>query len=328
MMQKYALLASASYIPVSPNEVLVKGSALEGFSVLVEDPERRGVITSILQELEDGGRTPEEIVAVLDAEITPEECCKWLESMREGGVLRCLYSEEDNVDRESIWRAFVRYGEIPDPTLLQKLTVVGSGQAECVLEGARALGVSLNVIPLEELDLDSFNPPPSSITLDADNSKLRRNLNPLLYVSFGADRAELYRFNELAVAAGVPVLYARLDGVDYTVGPYVIPGLSACAWEVERSWARASADREQYETLLRHRSLNGNAPISIVGRAGLSTALAVSLLELSLLGFSERAGTIVYGRATVQEISTHSIMRLPRCPVCLPMQPAVRNPLY
>lgn len=327
MSRRYTLLSAASYIPLSPHEVIVKGSALEGFSLLVEDPERRGITASIIRALEDGAHTPEELAGILDSAVSPEACGQLLETMRESGVLG-VNQDSEPADLETIWSAFVRYGELPDPSLLRPVTVVSSRDADGVLEGARAWGIPLVVVRPDEINLTDFAPAAPLHNGETDTVALRRDRKPVVHFSFESERAEMYRLNEQAVAAGVSVLYSRLDGVEYTVGPYVVPGQTACAWEAERLWARSSADREQYETLLRHRSSQGHTSSNVVGQAGLSSALAVSLLELSLRGTSERAGTVVHGRSTTHQVSTHSLMRLPRCPVCLPMQPLARNPLY
>ena len=319
MSRKYTLISSATYIPLSPNELLVKGNSLEGFSILVEDPEKRGVAALIFRALESSGHTPEGLVAALNLDISPDDCKELLESMREGGAISCVEDNDESPEVESVWSAFVRYGEMPDPALLRTVTVLGNKDAEGLLDVARDWGVPLEVIPPEQLNFSAFSP---------EQSQCREHIKPVVYVSFGSERAEMYRINEQAVLAGVPVLYARLDGVEYTVGPYAVPGQSACAWEAERLLARSSADREQCETLLQHRSTKGYESTGCVGKSGISLALAVSLLELSLRGTSERAGTVLHGRVTTLRTSVHSVMRLPRCPICLPMQPLIRNPLY
>lgn len=330
MPRRYTLVSAATYIPLSPNEIVVKGSALEGFSLLVEDPDKRGIAASVIAVLERGARTPVELAGELAADVSDEGCADLLESMRRGGALTCVDDEAGDVDAEAAWSAFVRYGELPRPELLRTVTVAASRPAGPVLACAQSWGVPLKVVDAEALDLTAFAQPAAADgETESEEIPVRRDARPLVHLSFDSERAEVYRVNERAVAAGASVLYVRLDGVEYVVGPYVVPGRTACAWEAERSWARASADRGQYEMLLRHRSEDGAeaAPLS-VGEAGLSAALAPSLLELSLRGTSERAGSAVHGRTTTQQTSTHSVMRLPRCPVCMPMQPLTRNPLY
>lgn len=328
MSRRYTLISSAHYIPLSPNEVIVKGSALEGFTLIIEDPEKRGITSSIIEKLNTTPLTPTELSEILDSTATSESCAEFLESMRKGGAISCIDSDPAYADLESAWSAFVRFGELPDSTLLKPVTVIGSQQTEEILKLAKSWGVPIKLISPEQVDLRKFITDSTSTDIATAEFQHRRNATPLLYVSFGAERAEMYRINEKAVSLGVAVLYARLDGVEYTVGPYVVPGHSACAWETERLWARSSADSEQYETLLRYRHNKESISNSIIGRTAFSTSLAISILELSLRGASERIANVLHGRATTQTISTHSVMRLPRCPVCLPLQPLVRNPLY
>jgi bacteriocin biosynthesis cyclodehydratase domain-containing protein len=124
----------------------------------------------------------------------------------------------------------------------------------------------------------------------------------------------------------VPLLYVGMDGVDLRLGPYVVPGRTPCMWEVERQWLRASADSIQYESLMRV-DRGRTAPTEIAVQS-LNAALAPLLLELALRGTSSAVGSVRHVKVTTGTNSFHSVMRLPRCPVCLPMQPLTRNPLY
>lgn len=328
MARTYSLISTATYIPLSPNEVIIKGSAFEGFTLLVEDPERRDIAASIIQFLRKEARTPKEVAECLGNGTDASSCEDLLESMRKAGAISGFTSVSSDTDYESIWSAFIRYGDLPDVSLLRTVTIASSNDVESLISGAREWGVPIEIADPEQLVFGDFTVAPPMDAESSSQLRVRRDPKPLVYLDVGSERAAMYRFNEQAVAAGVSVLYVRLDGVEYAVGPYVIPGSTPCMWEVERSWARSSADREQYETMLRHRVSRDWKGVNPVGRSGISIPLAVSLLELSLRGTCNLAGFVTHGRITTLKVSRHSVMRLPRCPVCLPMQPLSRNPLY
>lgn len=332
----FAQLEHAHYIPTSPNEVLVKGGALEGFSLLVEDPERRGLAATLVRSLGAGTSLQElhESLNGTGASVTGEELEAFLDTLVEHGAIKEIATRE--LSPESSWSAFVRFGELPSSADLHEITVVASADGAAILEGAQALGVPVSVIAPDDVDwgaLGAARPVDPEVedpgAIDLTTIPVRRAAQLVLHLAMDGARAEATRVNERASAAGVPVLYAAVDGVDYRVGPYVVPGQTACFWEVERQWARASADRPQYETVLRLRERD-RLPHSgsAVGALAASSALAPWLLELSLRRASSLAGEVIHGRATTTEASRHKVMRLPRCPVCLPLQPIMRNPLY
>lgn len=253
MAQSYALISTATYIPLSPNEVIVKGSAVEGFTLLIEDPEQRGIAASIIRFLRKQARTPEEVAGYLGNEIGVSNCEELLESMRKAGAISGLTSGSSNIDYESIWSTFIRYGELPDASLLRPVTIACADDVEFLVHTARAWGVPIEITDPEQVVFSDFAVAPIIEAESSEQLRVRRDPKPLVYLDMGSERAAMYRFNEKAVAAGVSVLYVRLDEVEYAVGPYVVPGSTPCMWEVERSWARSSADREQYETMLHQR---------------------------------------------------------------------------
>lgn len=313
----YGVIATATYIPISPNEVIVKGGALEGFTLLIDDPERRGIAASIVELLADRPKTPVEVAAEIGDGISAEDCAELLQSMNRAGAIHVHTINSDLVDRQVLWTTFLRFGEVPDQSLLRPVTLVCSADSTSVLNVAESWGITSNLVRQEDLE-----------GLSASDVREHFGESPLVYLDLTGKRAATMRFNEWAIQGGMPVLFARLDGVDWSIGPFVVPGSTPCMWEVERMWARSSADRPQYETLLNKRSQGEGAVPSEVGLSGFSTPLAVALLELALCGTCDRAGLVTHGKVTTLKLTQHPVMRLPRCPVCLPMQPVARNPLY
>ncbi len=328
MGHRYSLIPSATYIPQSPHEVLVKGGALEGFSLLINDPLRRGLTARIVAELRHSARSAEELSKDLREEIGVDDLKSMLLEMESGGAIERL-DDESLPESDGAWTTFVRYGELPDPRLLSELTVAAEIDASPFLQVASSWGIPLRLTNPEDVGLGDIEPVADTPPHSPDAPR-----QGIVFIGESYARTGLMIFNRDAIRNRLPVFYASIDGSDYTVGPYVVPGKTACMWETERQWARSSADREQYETLLRVRQRGNSDAVSPsrehkhVAAEAFAATLAPALLELSLRGTSSRGGVVLHGRATTSELSNHSVMRLPRCPICMPMQPMARNPLY
>lgn len=349
MVHRYSLIPSATYIPRTPNEVLVKGGALEGFSLIIDDPSRRGLAVQIVDELQRAPQSITELSSVLQARVELDDLETMLESLESGGAIMRL-DEESLPQVEEAWATFIRYGYIPSKSLLSELTVVGEGDVDQYLRVAKSWGIPFCVVSPRELEFEHLQntfehsrslPEVEDLEKSASDrdvlteAKAHSRELGVVFIGESSERKELMSFNREAVRRGISVLYAGIDGADYSVGPYVVPGKTACMWETERQWARASADREQYESLLRSRERiklsateadSGDSPH--VATDMFSATIAPALLELSLRRTSGRGGVVLHGRSTTSDLRDHSVMRLPRCPVCAPMQPIARNPLY
>lgn len=190
------------------------------------------------------------------------------------------------------------------------------------------LGLRVTVVPsADDLDVTSFSPTPELPTQIGEGGLpiFPKVPEHIVLVWDGTQRAAMYRINESLVGARVPFLSCQVDGVEVSVGPFVVPGRTACLWEVERLWARSTASESHYETLLAS-GVSRTSPL--VTRHTLTAAALPWLIELAIRGTSSLAGEVVRVRATNSVSTQHAVMRLPRCPVCMPLAPAVRNPLY
>ena len=330
----YRQIPTATYIPVSHDEVIVKGSAVEGFSLIIEDPQLRGVTSSVIEALVDGGdaqRVHERIGESrrIDTErIDTEDIDELLNELADAGAIA---RDDWQDDTAAAWLCFVRYGYLPDLSAAAPFTVVG-GEAACTLaEAMQAYGAAVAVTP----DPDIVNVAELSAVADAPPDEegsagvpvFRGPTENVVLVDDGQHRAALYRFNENMVKTRVPFLSCTVDGVQITVGPYVLPGRTPCLWETERQWARATAGESEYETLLS----SGRHPrqrYPLVARGAFAATAAPWLVELAVRGTSSLTGEVLRARATDGSSSRHSLMRLPRCPVCMPLAPALRNLLY
>jgi bacteriocin biosynthesis cyclodehydratase domain-containing protein len=337
---RYSHNPALTYLVVSEDEVIAKGGHLEGFSLVLADETGRGMAVGVLDAVRDGA-SAEEVRDRLDgAGITLEEITRFLEDLHGSGALLRVDDHEAAV---ADWLAFARYGQPPAAARHRPLVVAGAAAAGQLAAAVKDLGLDAGHVELADLgDLDRFaavetapeEPEPDGTlqvrtaprgpVSDADEVRRPR----LVVLAEGTSLTTLYELNERAVAAGVPILYVQVSGVEWAVGPAVVPGATACFWEFERQRARAAFSYSEYSVLA---SVASGAPpreAPLVARRAAVAAATPYLVELALLGSSSLAGAVLRGRATTAESARHSVLRLPRCPVCLPQRPLLRNLLF
>jgi bacteriocin biosynthesis cyclodehydratase domain-containing protein len=322
-------------LPVSDDEVVVKGSHLEGFSLLVTDDTNRGLPRRVIDVLVDIAsaeqvhRSVADDIAVDEAEIEA-----FLEELADAGA---ILRHGDRSQRVPEWISFLRFGHADAAAQAHPLVIAGGGVAADLVATMDELGfVAEHAAHVEPTELARFFVPDVSMNV-ADRMEqgqagaiseadLPDDDRPRLAVVVeGAPLRYLYELNQAAVDAGVPILYAQVAGSDYAVGPQVVPGSTACFWEFERQRARSLFSYSEYAVLA---ATGAEVTTPRVTATAAAAAIAPYLVELALLGRSTLAGQVLRGRATTGEISRHTVMRLPRCPTCLVTRPMLRNPLY
>jgi len=326
---KYRTNPAVTYLPVSPDEVIARGGHLEGFSLVISDDTGRGLAVGVLDAIADGA-SAESVHSSIggDAVATLDEIEIFLDELRRSGAILAADAPRD---RYADWNAFVRFGELADPKATMPLTVAGSDAAKALATALADLGLDVATTLITELDdLAPYvvieQPPSETAQPEDDVSSQPVPERGLIVVSEGMGLSELHALNERAVVVGASVLYTQLAGVEFAVGPYVVPGSTACYWEVERQRARTAFSYSEYMVLTSAPGRRGTVP-PVAQRTFVATALPHAV-ELALLGHSSLAGSVLRGRATTGETSRHRVMRLPRCPVCLPNRPLLRNLLY
>lgn len=337
---RYSHNPALTYVVVSDDEVIAKGGHLEGFSLVLADETGRGMAVGVLDAVRDGA-SPEEVRDRLDGSgITLAEVTSFLDELHGSGALLRL---DDHDAAIADWLAFARYGQPPTAARHRPLVVAGAAVAGQLAAAVKDLGLDAGHVELDELgDLDRFAAvetapaeaePDGTLQIGAaprapvpDTDDLRR---PRLVVLVeGTSLTALYELNERAVAAGAPILYVQVSGVEWAVGPAVVPGATACFWEFERQRARAGFSYSEYSVLAAVASDRPPRAAPLVARRAAVAAATPHLVELALLGSSSLAGAVLRGRATTAESARHSVLRLPRCPVCLPQRPMLRNLLF
>jgi bacteriocin biosynthesis cyclodehydratase domain-containing protein len=341
---RYSHNPALTYVVVSDDEVIAKGSHLEGFSLVLADETGRGMAVGILDAVRDGA-SPEEVRDRLDGSgVTLDEVTRFLDELYGSGALLRL---DDHDAAVADWLAFARYGQPPTAARHRPLVVAGGAVAGQLAAAVKDLGLDVGHVELADLgDLDRFaaveTAPEEAAAEPGTDGSLQIGAAPrppgagaadvdrprLVVVAEGTSLTALYELNERAVGAGAPILHVQVCGVEWAVGPAVVPGATACFWEFERQRARAGFSYSEYAVLASVASARPPQAAPLVARRAAVAAATPHLVELALLGSSSLAGAVLRGRATTAESARHSVMRLPRCPVCLPQRPLLRNLLF
>jgi bacteriocin biosynthesis cyclodehydratase domain-containing protein len=116
------------------------------------------------------------------------------------------------------------------------------------------------------------------------------------------------------------------SGAQLVVGPYVHPGQSACFWEFELQRSRSMFQHSHYQAVLQLNGRSAATTSPFVTQAAVYAAIPW-IIELGLTNRSGLLGRALIGRTTTVELRAQTVLRLPRCPICLPLRPLLRNPV-
>jgi bacteriocin biosynthesis cyclodehydratase domain-containing protein len=136
---------------------------------------------------------------------------------------------------------------------------------------------------------------------------------------FGAT-SSIGRWNEFCVLHKRPFLPVVLSDLVGAIGPLVIPGETACY-----ECARMRRRMHQRDPLLRQSIEAAMGPGGPTGflppmSSLLGDLAAIELIRLFCLGtFMSRAGTLIEVSPLAREMTPRPVLKLPRCPVCTPI---------
>lgn len=319
IVTKYYLHPHVYYVPRSPDEVIVRGGHLEGYTVLVTDDTQRGLAASVIDSLRASAGVGEVHAAVSKTiDVSVEEIGEFLRKIAQSGAIAAVPGESGDV---SAWLSFARYGSLPKDVARRPVTIAGNEMSEHLAEYLGRLGVEAEALPLGDLDsLDRFR----NMEGPPDDAPGHDTSGRLVVCVQGSLLPALYELNETAIEANVPVLYVQAAGSEVVVGPYVDPGSSACFWEFEQQRMHSFFSQAEYAAQVAEGSQHLAATALHVEMSALVHA-APFVVELSLTGGSSLSGAFRKIRATNGQTQSGSILRLPRCPVCLQHRPLLRN---
>lgn len=128
--------------------------------------------------------------------------------------------------------------------------------------------------------------------------------------------------NRAGIAHGVPAVYAQAKAHTALVGPFVLPGQTACymcyrmrAIATEDDFA-AAMGYEEFLDRQRQPRLHTRAVLPPIPPYIASVTAAESLKHLLGLGSPDLAGKLLTFDALTLEAETHHILQRPDCPVC------------
>lgn len=173
---------------------------------------------------------------------------------------------------------------------------------------------------VRDLGASSFREDPHFGTEDEqDHLAGAPNSDLIICATTGGDRNFAEQINRAALQASIPALYYHVHGIQATLGPLVLPRQTSCfeCFRIRREAALAPWER----MLLQTSTDQGALAVCL----GLDWLLIDTLKHLLHLGEPVTKGRIL----TIDYLSgipeVHTVLRVPRCPVCgPPRQPAVQ----
>jgi bacteriocin biosynthesis cyclodehydratase domain-containing protein len=132
--------------------------------------------------------------------------------------------------------------------------------------------------------------------------------------------------NDLAIAAGKPVLFGACEGIVGRVGPYVIPGNTACLdCATNRLLSNAGAPEIQMVRSFRarHSDLVPEPwPTHSVFELAVFAQLMLEVTRIAGRLGSQTIGGLLEYRFGDGCAERHTVLRVPRCPSCHPARPS------
>jgi hypothetical protein len=227
-MERYVRSQTASFVILSPMEVMVHDSPLDECALVLWDEARRALAKGIIDALATPMTILELQATLAGPGATIDELEHYLEELLSRGAI--LTERTSDIDADML--AFNHFGALPIPRGSHPLRFAGGPIASAMSNHMIELGYPAEHLPLT--DLASIGPYASTEFREAAGDDQSEAGPRLVVISDGTSIADLHAFNERAVAARAPVLYLAADGVHFVVGPFVDPGRTACLWDYER----------------------------------------------------------------------------------------------
>jgi len=324
----------------SDDEVMIKHGARSTFSELLRDDKRTKLLGRVLERL----RAPASLADLNDEGFVPEHLegvvAGLLAHLRDEGV---LIEPDTDLALAYVDTVLERGGAGAARLATQRVAVLGaSGLAARV---ARNLGVfrpaSLRIVQdpsegdgrakalVHELVAADTQAAADTISL-VDEAAVREALSDVDFAVVAPNAYSprvLHAVNAAAIALERTWMAVQLDGSDGIVGPIHVPGESPCHLEVEMQQEAAIGFRDDYlvykEALDNELALDRFLlPAHLDTVAGLAAGAALRFL---VSGRSFAVGRMVRVDFERMGFDTQEVLRLPRCPACVQLQPAYQH---
>jgi bacteriocin biosynthesis cyclodehydratase domain-containing protein len=283
------------------------------------------VIEGALQKLEQSMIVEDAAVKMEEDQFSPEEVLRFQSQMR-------FFAAVTEWGGEFVYQKALRDGGV---------SIIGSGElaariaAECAGTGiGRVVGVNLNgAAPnvsgnghasgaYHALGLEDLESIEKYVASDAP---------PVLVLAVDRPEPELVdRVNQISQDLNIPLFFAQLNGTEGIVGPFVMPGKTACLKCYHLRTIRNLDFYVEYCSWEKWIGDEGGSSRAPAGSIGPFTAIVASIAALEIVkrltGFHEPDlfGKFMTINALTMEFITHPLLRVPRCPSCGKAQ---RNPV-
>ncbi len=328
-------------VPMGRDRIQVRSSE----SVLVLRGETVEGVFKHLLPLLDGNNTVEEIIVKLDPLASEDVVRGALDGLANSMIIEDAALAGDEVTTEELARYsrqltfFAATNELGAELEYQKalkegsLLIVGDGDlARAIVEKTGLAGVGkIRALNLpDDISLRAINELVSIEGLGApleDLKPLEDALasGPHSVLAVALDRPEpslIGPINDITQRFNIPLLLTQLNGTEAVVGPFVVPGKTACLLCHHLRTTRNMDYYEEYRVWERWTGTDGKNMRAAIGTLGSFTSVAAGLAATEIIRricyFYEPGlyGKFLTVNALTYEVISHQVLRLPRCPGC------------
>jgi len=328
-------------VPMGRDRIQVRSS--ESVSVLrgqtVEE------VFKHLLPLLDGNNTVEEIIVKLDPLASEDVVRGALDGLANSMIIEDAAQADDGVSAEEIARYrkqltfFAVTNELGAELEYQKalkegsLLIVGDGDlARGIVEQMGLAGVG-KICALNLPDDSSLRAMNELVSIKGFGVRLG-DLKPLedalasgqysvLAVAFDRPEPSLIGpINDLTQTFNIPLLLTQLNGTEAVVGPFVIPGKTACLLCHHLRTLRNLDFYEEYRAWEKWTGTDGKDMRAAIGTLGSFTSIVAGLAATEIIRRicyfyePELYGKFLTVNALTYEVISHQVLRIPRCPGC------------
>jgi bacteriocin biosynthesis cyclodehydratase domain-containing protein len=328
-------------VPMGRDRIQVRSS--ESMSVL-RGQTVEGVFKHLLPLL-DGNNTVEEIIVKLDEQASEDVVRGALDGLANSMIIEDAAVAGDEVitaERALYGRQLTFFAvtnesgaELECQKALKEgsLLIVGDGDLARAIVGETALAgvgkiralnlpndISLRAVD-ELVSIEGIGAPLEDLKALEDALAF----GPQSMLAVALDRPEpslVGPINDIAQRFNMPLLLTQLNGTEAVVGPFVIPGKTACLLCHHLRTVRNLDFYEEYRAWERWTGTDGKNMRAAIGTLGSFTSVAAGLAateiirRISFFYEPELYGKFLTVNALTYEVISHQVVRLPRCPGC------------
>lgn len=298
-----------SFVPVVPNPdtVHVRAGPWTGPVTTLRDEDGDGVLGPVVESL-DGTASVAELAERLG--VAPAVVSAVVDELERKGF---VYDARDREGGETGRIADAELDRLGDRTVV---VVATGGFARPAVTDLHSTGVGR----VEVLSVDDEGWVPDDVVTVEPESLGSRLDAADVGVFLGDDPVPelVAKLNERALATGTPVMYASAVGYDGVVGPFVVPGKTAC-YECYRRRAEQNVSApDQYRQFERVVADSDRSPGPRLDSFGSIVAgfAVVDVCRFLVNGTGYSHGRVTHLAFDVLSMEVNDVLRVPRCDAC------------